>query len=176
MPEVFYHYFCLEWCQLDPVLVLLYLKECFLSFACLLQAASYRRVPSSSSGGVTSARTRGWASPTMTWFTWSLQPRWSGPAEQPRLAECSTARVRVRAKPTALPPWGSHLRDPQPPLSHLSPSHNNYHLCLHLKLALANLLANLLPLMPNLHTGAPVLWMGELHKWKKYPLLLPYPA
>lgn len=94
----------------------------FLSFASPSQAASFRRVPSSSSGGVTSARTRGWASHTMTWFTWSLRPRWSEPAEQPRLAECSTARVRIRAKSMALPPWGSHMRDPPPPVSSVPPT------------------------------------------------------
>lgn len=87
----------------------------------------------------------------MTWFIWSLRPLWSGPAEQPRLAACSTARVRIRAKPTALPPWGSHMRDPPPLMSH----NNYYHHHLHLKVALANILAKLLPLMPDLCTGAP---------------------
>lgn len=44
----------------------------------------------------------------------------------------------------ALPPWGSHIFDTAPhPLSpQLSPSYNNYHHSLHLKLARANLLAN----------------------------------
>lgn len=39
---------------------------------------------------------------------------------------------------------------------HLSPSRNSYHHHLHLKDALANTLANLLPLAPHLQTGAPV--------------------
>lgn len=70
----------------------------------------------------------------MTWFTWSLRPRWSVPAEQPHSAACSTARVRV--KPTALPLWGSHMRDPPLPSLNLnlSPSNNNYHHHLQLKL------------------------------------------
>lgn len=48
----------------------------------------------------------------------------------------------------------------------LSPSYNNYRHHLHLKLALANFLANLLPLMPDLHTGTLALWMGKLCRRK----------
>lgn len=102
--------FCPCWCHID-IICEDNTKTYFLSSACSLQAASFRRVPSSSSGGVTSARTREWASHTMTWFIWNLRPQWSGPAEQPRLAVCSTAGVRIRAKPTALPPMGNHFHD-----------------------------------------------------------------
>lgn len=42
---------------------------------------------------------------------------------------------------------------------HLSPSHNSYHHHLHLKDALANTLANLLPLTPGLHTGASYIFL-----------------
>lgn len=55
---------------------------------------------------------------------------------------------------------------PRPP-GHLSPSYNNYHHSLHLKLALANLLANLPPPpLPSPCPGPPALWMGKLCRWK----------